>query len=142
MIKSSLLMSIFALFMMASCLGQSADEKAIEKTIMGFSKSGDQNDADKLATYLDDNYRIVMNRLFGSAEVSTMSKDLYLEKIRNKEFGGDSRKVKIENLLLNGSTASAKVSFAGSQMSTINLLTLVQASDGTWKLVSDMPVIK
>ena len=65
-----------------------------------------------------------------------------LEKIRNKEFGGDSRKVKIENLLLNGSTASAKVSFAGSQMSTMNLLTLVQASDGTWKLVSDMPVIK
>lgn len=135
-------MSIFALFSTVASFSQSADKKAVRETITAFSKAGDKNDAEQLATYLDDSYRIVMNRLFGSKEVTVMSRDVYLEKIRTKEFGGDNRKVEIESIVLNGSTASAKVSFIGSKMSSVSILTLVRDASNAWKLVSDMPVIK
>lgn len=135
-------MGIFALFMTAGCKAQSSDEKAIKETILAFSKAGDKNDTDKLATYLDDNYRIVMNRLFGSSEVSVMTKDIYLEKIKTKEYGGDNRKVKIESIVLNGSTASVKASFVGSKLTFVSILILIKDGNNEWKLVSDLPVVK
>ncbi len=135
-------MSIFALFMTVGCNAQSSDKKAIKETILGFSIAGDKNDADKLATYLDDNYRIVMNRLFGSSEVSVITRDIYLEKIRTKEYGGDNRKVEIESVVLNGSTASAKASFVGSKMTFVSILILIKDRNNEWKLVSDVPVVK
>ncbi|MFS4449707.1 nuclear transport factor 2 family protein [Maribacter sp. 2307UL18-2] len=137
-----ILMGIFALFMSAGCNAQSSDEKAIKETIIAFSKAGDKNDADKLATYLDDNYRIIMNRLFGSSDVSVMNKDTYLEKIKTKEYGGDNRKVEIETIVLNGSNASAKVSFIGSKMTFISTIILIKDEKNGWQLVSDVPVVK
>lgn len=137
-----ILISIFALFIAANCSAQSSKEQAVQETIVGFSKAGDNNDADQLATYLDDNYRIVMNRLFGSSEVAVMPKDIYLEKIKTKEFGGDNRKVEIESILFNGSTATAKVSFVGSTMTLVSILVLVKDENNNWKLVSDVPVVK
>jgi len=74
-----------------SCSAQKTEVQNVEKVIAAFSKAGDDNNAEKLATYLDDNYRIVMNRLFGSTEVSVMPKSVYLDKISSKEFGGDKR---------------------------------------------------
>ncbi len=135
-------MSIFALFIAVCCNAQSSDEKAIKQTIIAFSKAGDTNDADLLATYLDDNYRIVMNRLFGSTEVSVMPKDVYLEKIRTKEYGGENRKVEIESITLNGTVASGKVSFVGPKMTFVSILTLMKDGNNEWKIVSDVPIAK
>lgn len=140
--NKTILMSIFALFLTVGCSAQNPDEKAVEETIIAFAKAGDTNDADKLATYLDANYRIVMNRLFGSTEVSIMPKEVYLEKIRTKEYGGDNRQVDIESIVLNGSTACAKVSFIGSKMTFISILTLAKDSNNQWKLLSEAPVVK
>lgn len=118
------------------------DMEAVKQTITAFTQAGDSNDADKLETYLDDNFRVVMNRLFGSNEVSVMPKSVYLDKIRSKEFGGDKRKLTIENVVVNGNTASAKVTFAGAKMTFISLVTLVKDDKGDWKLISDVPVIQ
>ena len=133
---------MFALFTAVSCYAQTSDENAIKQTIIEFSKAGDANDAEKLATYLDGNYRIVMNRLFGSTEVTIMPKDVYLEKIKTKEYGGDNRKVEVESITLNGTTASAKVSFVGTKMTFVSILTLIKDGDDQWKIVSDVPIVK
>lgn len=125
-----------------ACKAQNNSMKDIETTITEFSKAGDESDAKKLATYLDDNYRVVMNRLFGSSEVSVLNKDLYLSKIESKEFGGDKREVSVQSISVNGSTASAKVTFKGSKMTFVSLLSLVQDSEGNWKLISDTPVVE
>ena len=140
--KEIIIMSIFALFTAIGCNAQSSEENSIEQTIIGFSKAGDRNDSDELADYLDDNYRIVMNRMFGSSEVSIMPKDVYLEKIKSKEYGGDNRKVSIEAITLNGNTASAKVTFIGTKMTFVSILNLIKEEDHHWKIVSDVPVVK
>jgi len=120
---------------------QSKDEKVITRIITDFAQAGDQNDADGLEKFLDPNYRIVMNRLFGSTEVSVMPKAVYLDKIRNKEFGGDTRQLKFENIMINGNTAIAMVKFSGLKMSFASFITLVKDDSGNWKLVNEVPVI-
>jgi len=140
--KNTILINAIILLFAVSSNAQSSDEKAIKETIIAFSKTGDVNDADKLATYLDDNYRIVMNRLFGGQEVSIMPKEVYLEKIRTKEYGGDSRTVEIESMIINGSTASVKASFLGTKMTFVSILTLIKDGNSRWKIVGDMPVVK
>ncbi len=116
-------------------------EQAVKMALKKFAHSGDVQDAATLDQLLDDNFRIVMNQLFGSKEVIVMSKEVYLEKIKNKEFGGDKRKVHIEDLKIVGKSAQAKVTLKGSKATFISLIQLVMNSQGEWKLVSDVPTV-
>lgn len=136
-------MFILTLTLLASTASQAqnSDVQAIHATIEAFAQAGDHNNADRLAEVLDDNYQVVMNQLFGSQEVSVMPRAIYLEKIRSKEFGGDDREVTVESVLLNGLTASAKVSLVGEKMTAVSILTLVKDAEGQWKLIGDMPAI-
>lgn len=140
--KIRLLAAACTIFTVIASSAQTNETMNIEKVITEFSQAGDENNAEKLATYLDDNYRVVMNRLFGSKEVSILPKSEYLEKIKSKEYGGDKRVLTIDNVLINGTTASAKVTFKGTKMTFVSLIILIQDSEGDWKLISDVPIIE
>ena len=120
----------------------SKENEKITAVINGFSAAGDINNVKKLNVFLDDNYRVVMNRLFGSKTVSVMSKEEYLEKIETKVFGGDTRVVTVEKIMVNGSTAVAKVIFKGEKATFHSLMTLLKDESGSWKLASDIPILK
>ncbi|MEM9052521.1 MAG: nuclear transport factor 2 family protein [Bacteroidota bacterium] len=124
-----------------AAFSQSSEQKLITKTIEMFSKAGDEQDADKLEALLNENYNVVMHQLFGSETTSLLPRAAYIEKIRNKEFGGDTRTITVEHMEVNGSTAVAKVLLKGSKMTVRSLFTLVKTKKGAWQLVSDMPVI-
>ncbi len=134
---------LFCIICLASAFSSQAqdDIQSIKKTISSFSKAGDKNDAVLLDNYLDTNYRVVMNRLFGSKEVNILSKAIYLDKIKSKEFGGDQRQLTFNEIVVNGTTATAKVVFKGTKMTFTSLLTLLKDSSGDWKLVCDVPVV-
>lgn len=136
-----ILMGFLGVFFSITSCAQSSDQKAIEQTIEAFSKAGDQNDVELLDNYLDEHYRIVMNRLFGSTAVSIVDKKGYLAKIESKEWGGDQRQLTFEDLVVNGTTASTKVTFAGAQMTFVSLVTLVKNQEGNWQLISEVPMI-
>jgi ketosteroid isomerase-like protein len=121
---------------------QSSDLSQIEATITGFTKAGDQSNSEKVSSYLDDNYRIVMNQLFGSTEVSVVPKSLYLEKIKSKEWGGDTRVITIKNVNVNGKTASAKVIQKGTKSTFVSTMVLLKDNAGNWKIVCDIPIIE
>ncbi|NJM94210.1 MAG: nuclear transport factor 2 family protein [Cytophagales bacterium] len=63
-------------------------------------------------------------------------------KIRSKEYGGDQRQVTIDQVVINGEVASAKVTFAGTKMTFVSIIGLVKDDQGRWKLISDMPVVR
>jgi len=139
--KKMILLSLLGIIGISQVKSQNMEVKVIKEVITSFSKAGDQNDSDKLATYLDDNYRVVMNQLFGSKAVIVIPKAVYLDKIKSKEWGGDKRILTISDVNVNGNTAMAKVIFKGSKMTFVSLITLVKDSNGKWKLISDIPVI-
>lgn len=139
--KKVILIGIMSLTMNLFIQAQTTDVIKITDTITAFAKAGDINDAKTLETLLDDNYRIVMNRLFGSNEVIVMTKDVYIGKIKSKEYGGDTRVLDFENIVINGSTANVKVTYKGTTMIFCNLVTLLKNSEGNWKLVAEVPIL-
>lgn len=138
--KKSILVGCIALLGLTAT-AQKAEEKSIKETVIAFTKAGDVQDADKLATYLDVNYRIVMNRLFGEKEVAIMPRNAYLENIKTKKFGGDSRTLNFKQVLINGNTAMVRVDMTGSKSTMKSIILLAKNEAGNWLLVSDMPVI-
>ena len=78
---SKIIALVFTVFLSIGANAQNGDMQKVEATIKAFVLAGDKNKADEIGNYLDDNYRIVMNRLFGSESVSTMDKATYVEKI-------------------------------------------------------------
>ena len=139
--KVKLGMMICVLLNTLSCTAQNSDANEVKKVISAFSKAGDANNAKELDIYLDANFRVVMNRLFGSEDVSVMPKDVYVEKIRTKEFGGDTRVLTFENVVTSGATASAKVTFKGKEMTFVSIITLIKDASGNWKLVGEVPIV-
>lgn len=136
-----ILMMMLAMVFSGLTYGQKVEVKAIKEAISIFAKAGDVHDVASLDKCLDSNYRIVMNQLFGSTEVSVVPKSIYLDKIKSKEWGGDQRKLTFSSVMVNGNTASAKVVMRGTSLSMSSIINLVKDANGNWKLVSDTPII-
>lgn len=139
--KKFMLTSTITMFSFFLAFAGTADEKAIRNVIENFAKAGDNNDTSALDRCLDENYRVVMNQLFGSDAVAVIPRSVYLQKIASKEWGGDRREAIIEKISVNGNTAVARVNFKGQKMTFRSLIMLVKDAKGQWKLISDTPVI-
>lgn len=139
--KHSILILMTISLFTATGFSQQNSTQKIKETIAAFVKAGDLSDDTTLSGYLDDNYRLVMNRLFGSDQITVLTKSMYLEKIKSKVFGGDDRVVTIQDIIINGNTAVTKVILKGKKMIFSSLITLVMDDTNTWKLISDNPYI-
>ncbi|MEQ8808665.1 MAG: nuclear transport factor 2 family protein [Imperialibacter sp.] len=136
---SNIMMTVFGTMVFSIAQGQETGVEEVKKTIMQFATAADYQDPIILEEVLDTNFRVVMNRLFGSEGVAIMPREVYLAKIKNKEFGGDKREVTISNVTINGNTANALVSFKSNKMTFVSTLLLVLTKEGKWKLVADLP---
>lgn len=117
---------------------ENLESSEIKQTIIDFAKAGDENDLNTLKRILDDNYRIVMNRLFGSDEIKMINKEMYLSKIKSKEWGGDNRKVEVREIIYNGNSASAIVNYKGEKMSFTSIIDLIKDKED-WKIIAETP---
>ena len=113
------------------------DKSAITKVINEFSIAGDQNDVSSLSVLLNEHYRITMNQLFGSTEISVMNKTTYLEMIDQKKFGGDKRAIEIISIEVLGNNAFAHVHLKGVKANFNSVFGLVKTADKKWQLISD-----
>ncbi len=139
--RTTFLTLIAIMTITATACAQTDETKKIKETIIEFAKAGDENDAKKLAGYLDENYSIAMNQLFGSPDMSIVDRAFYLSKIESKEWGGDKRAIKFLSLDVNGKNAFAKVEMKGAKMTMVSYIVLAQDKNGQWKLVFDSPTL-
>ncbi len=139
--KSNLITLIFALLCSIGYSQTPKEKAAVESAIRRFGELADRQDDQSLALLLDDNFRLVMNQMFGSVEAMIMTKQMYLDKIKKKEFGGEKREVTIDQVVVVGKNASATASFKGSKMTFVSLIHLIQDKTGNWKMVNDMPTV-
>ena len=140
--KNTVLTGLFMLLSCFAAFGQSQTDKAeIEQVVTAFSSNADNQDATQMASLLDENYRAVVNRLFGSEKVSLMDKTTYLQLLEEKKIGGDKRKVSIEHVDITNNNAIVKASFEGKELNFTTYLLLVKTVENEWLIVSDMPYI-
>lgn len=119
---------------------QTPEMKEVKNTVKAYMTSGDQNDAKTMATLLDPNYRVIMNRLFGATEVSIMPREVFLQKIESKEFGGDKRTLTFSEVAVNGSTAVVNVKAKGMKSTIQTIIVLIKDDKNKWQLVSETPL--
>ena len=141
--KSVLLFTLLGIIssFTSSVKGLESEKDNIQETIKTFSKAGDERNLAMLDELLDDNYRIVMNQLFGSKEIALMDKATYLSMIEARKFGGDDREVEFKDILISGNNAIVSVNLWGNIMNVASIFNLVKNEKGQWKLISDTPTI-
>ena len=122
-------------------MSQNSEEKAIVKLITGFELATAKQNVSLLEPLLNKHFRVTMNQLFGSTEVTVMDRSTYLQKVREKIFGGEKREISIITTIVSGNTAVAVVKFVGQKMSFQSILSFVKNKNGLWELVEDIPTI-
>ena len=137
--ETTFLILILSSLSMVSIAQTKSDE--VKNAIMDFASATEKQDDERLEKLLDSNFRVVMNQLFGSTTALVMDRQVYLAKIKAREFGGEPRDVTIEQLDVNGKQASAKVRFAGEKMTFVSYLLFIEDANGDWKLISDLPTV-
>lgn len=115
------------------------EKEAVKEAITQFVQAADHQDADQVASILHDDFRVVMNQLFGSNEVNFMNKIVYVQLIRDKKMGGDKRTIDFVSVDVVNQNASVKVLLKGKTMVFESLLHLIKTADGKWKLINDLP---
>ena len=121
---------------------ESDDLTAIEEAVREFSAASDQQSAEKLEAVLHPQFRAVVNRLFGSEEVSLMDKAVYLQLIKDRKIGGDQRDVHILQMEVVGNNATVRAILAGKAMHFTTFISLVKNVDGSWQVIGDFPHIQ
>jgi hypothetical protein len=117
------------------------EEKLVKEAISKFAKAADERDEKALDEVLDNSFRLALNQMFGGKDVSLIDKKGYLERIRDKKFGGDQREVTTEKVEIMNNNASARVTLKGTKFTLVTLLQLGKSSEGVWKIVNDMPSV-
>ena len=115
------------------------EKEEVKNVITQFVQAADIQDADQVATLLHEDFRVVMNQLFGSTDVSFMNKSVYVQLIRDRKMGGDKRTIDFVSVDVVNHNASVKVLLKGKTMVFESLLHLIKTADGKWQLINDLP---
>ncbi len=118
------------------------DLTKINAVILEYSQAGDQRDVARLDTLLHPQYRSLVHRAFGGTDLNVMDKSAYLQLMTDKKIGGDTRKVHVLHVDVNGNVAQVKVILQGNVLKFTTYLSLVKMTDDSWRIVGDMPQIE
>ncbi len=133
---------LFTILTSTTIMAQNKNEETkITEAITNFVNAADQQDEKKLEDLLDSNFRLSLNQMFGNTGLMLIDKQTYLNKIKAKEFGGDKRQIKLEQVIIMNNNASVKATFTGAKMTVITLLQLVKTNTGKWRILNDLPTI-
>ncbi len=135
---------ILILMLLASFISQAqstSDLDKIQAAVVSFAQAADQQDAARLDLLLHPQYRAVVHRVFGGKELSLMDKATYLQLIRDKKIGGDTRKVTLLQTDVVNNIAQVRAVFEGKELRFTTYVSLVKLESGEWQVVGDMPDI-
>jgi Putative lumazine-binding len=135
---------VSTLLFLLQCTGNSQSAQDIIKigeVVRAFSALGDKQDAAGLDKILHPQYRAVVHRALGSADLSLMDKILYLQLMRDKKIGGDTREVHLLQVDVVNNIASVRAVFQGKAFRFTTYISLVKLENGEWQIVGDMPDI-
>lgn len=137
-----LILTLTLLMTMAQAQAKNDDKAQVAQTVESFAKAAEDQSTSEMDLLLDDNFRVVMNQLFGSDKVTVMDKATYLNMLGEKKLGGDKAVVKTESINVNGNNAVVNTVFKSDKMSMRLYLLLAKDVSGIWKIVSDLPTIE
>lgn len=113
----------------------------IKQAITDFVRGGDKSDVELLNEVLHSDFRVCNNGFMGTPGLTVISKQQYLENIRNGVFGGVTRKMLIENIDQNGSIALVKLRLESEHNNFVSYNSLILDTDDQWRIVNNLAVV-
>lgn len=139
-------MKSFLLIMSMSCLYHHhfppTEVLQVSEAVHAFAKNADEQDVNAMDKLLHEQFRAIVNQAMGSKEVQIIDKGSYLNLLKAKKLGGDTRSVTILSIDLEAQNALVKARFSGKKRTFITFIQLVANAEREWKIVSDLPVIQ
>ena len=116
------------------------ENKKIETLITAYATALDHQDAAAAETFLDPEFRIVLNNHNNSGTTSILSRAQYLDMIREGKAGGTKRIISFLLTDLHENAAVVKVRLEGEKSVFTNYYSLLKRDD-QWLVVNDIPQI-
>lgn len=136
---------LFCITLLSACSGFSQTsepmEDAVKQAINDFEDATAQRDVTALENLLHSNFRVMANRFRSGEGTTLIPRDAYLGMMKAEKIGGNAYEVSFENVTVYQHTATAEVTFAGSDSNMHLFLFLVQDDNDDWKIISDLPVV-
>ncbi len=108
-----------------------------EQLVMKYSKAGDEQNSETLSALTHETFRIIWHD-GDKTELSNIPREVHLQKIRDREFGGDTRKATLlETIWFDDVNAALKITMEGEKATMKSLLSLVNFG-GEWKIVQEL----
>lgn len=120
---------------------KNSDENNVRKCIALFSTYAGDRDIAGMERILHADFRVIANQLMGGDAVSLIDKQTYLQFLRDKKFGGETRVVSINSIEITGNNACVKVAFEGEKAVFTSFMLLVKSKVGEWTIISDLPSV-
>jgi hypothetical protein len=120
----------------------SAQITEVEACIHTFAKAADKRDLKTLEVILHPAYRSVLNKAFGSPDVSLLSKEDYIGMAKAEKIGGTDRQLHILALEMQPEIAHATVLMESADLRFTSYLSMVRNAEGKWQVISDTPRIE
>ena len=130
------LFSVLIMGVLVSNLEASAESEIKEK-INQFVKAGDEQEPSSLEGILHPDYRITF-AFPGETKVTILSREMYLQMLKDKKLGGTKRSIKIEEVTIRGNTALVRAKLESEVMRFSIFFSFINVGEG-WKLISDLP---
>ncbi|ELR71326.1 hypothetical protein C900_02941 [Fulvivirga imtechensis AK7] len=118
------------------------EKQNVENVVRRFIHGADARDIRQVDAVLNVNFRAVINRLFGGEDLSIMTKDLYLDLLKNGKIGGDQRQIEFLMTDIVGNYAVVKAKFKGKELLFTNYILLIRTIDNEWLMVTDLPHVE
>lgn len=139
--KKLLIINTLMLLIMTNAHAQQNDEQAIKTVISSFAAAAENHDVTAMNNLLEENFRVVLNQMFGSDKVTLLDKKAYLGMLGEKKLGGDKNVIDTKSVTIIKNNAFANTVFKGEKMTMQLFLHMVKTKEGNWKIVEDLPTV-
>jgi len=113
----------------------------IRQTIEKFIKAGDTSDPELLEQVLHPKYTNIQDGFFDKPGIYVISKEEYIQLVRDQVFGGQPRTIVYHLLEQKSNIAYARVSLESPVLRFVSLITCVR-ENGKWQVISNIPTIE
>ena len=134
----SLILLATSFIILQSC--KEPSPKDIQQTVEAYVKAADEQNAEALSDLTHSEFRVVWNGPEPS-DHTFFPREVYLEKFRIKEWGGDPREIEIHDCELFGNYAAVHVSLEGNYQDFESIFVLVRDKEN-WKLLQENVLVK
>ncbi|SFS83735.1 protein of unknown function [Zhouia amylolytica] len=143
--RQLILITFLSTISLLNCKAQNQNnmENQIKETVTSIEEAAANRDAEQLTELLHRDYRVIANRFKGNENAVIISKDNYLQMMKDEKIGGTSYNINFNDVKISGHTAIVDVLYLLETTSDMHkFLVLIQDENNKWKIVSDIPIVR